>query len=70
MQIGDDLTYTIVVINNGPSPATAVTVTSPLGTGASYVTGSGTVTPSGTVSLQGSSVVASLGTLAQAPRPP
>jgi uncharacterized repeat protein (TIGR01451 family) len=65
VQIGDDLTYTIVVTNNGPIPATAVTVTSPLGTSVSYVTGSGTVTPSGTVNLQGSSVVASLGTLAQ-----
>ena len=64
VQIGDDLTYTIVVINNGPYPATAVKVTSPLGAGASYVTGSGTATPSGAVNLQGSSVVASLGTLA------
>ena len=65
VQIGDDLTYTIVVINNGPSPATGVTVTSPLGPGVSYVIGSGTATPAGTVNLQGSSVVASLGTLAQ-----
>jgi len=64
VQIGNDLTYTFVVSNNGPSSATAVTVTSPLGTGVSYVTGSGTATPAGTVSLQGSNVVASLGTLA------
>ena len=64
VQIGDDLTYTIVVTNNGPYPATGVTVTSPLGAGVSYVTGSGTVAPSGTVNVQGSSIVASLGTLA------
>ena len=66
VQIGDDLIYTIVVVNNGPSPATAVTVTSPLESGTSYVAGSGMVAPagSGTVGLQGSSVVASLGTLA------
>ncbi len=64
VQIGDDLTYTIVVVNNGPSSATGVTVTVPLAGGASDVTGSGTATPSGTVNLQGSSVVASLGTLA------
>lgn len=64
VQIGDNLTYTIVVTNNGPSTATGVTVTSPLG-GATYLVGSGTVVPSGTVSLQGTNVVASLGTLAQ-----
>ncbi|MGC8639135.1 MAG: Calx-beta domain-containing protein [Isosphaeraceae bacterium] len=64
VQIGDDLTYTIDVTNNGPSPATGVTVTSPLGAGASYVTGSGTVSPAGTASLQGSNVMANLPTLA------
>jgi uncharacterized repeat protein (TIGR01451 family) len=66
VEIGADLTYTVVVTNNGPSPATAVTVTSPLGPGASYVAGSGTMSPAGpgTVSLQGSNVVAGLGTLA------
>ena len=63
IQIGDSLTYTIVVTNSGPSPATVVTVTSPLGD-ATYVAGSGTATDSGTVSLQGSQVVASFATLA------
>ena len=64
LEIGSTLTYTVIVTNHGPSPATAVTLTSPLGTGAGYVTGSGIASPSGTVGLQGSSVVASLGTLA------
>jgi uncharacterized repeat protein (TIGR01451 family) len=63
VQIGDDLTYSVSVINSGPFAATEVTVTSPLGAGASYVNGSGTASPSGTVNLEGSSVVASLGTL-------
>ncbi len=63
IQIGDSLTYTIDVTNSGPSPATAVTVTSPLGD-ATYVAGSGTATDSGTVSLQGSQVVATFATLA------
>ena len=65
LQIGEYLSYTVVVKNDGPSPATAVTVTCPLSTAASYVTGSGAVTPSGTVALQGSTVVAALGTLAR-----
>jgi uncharacterized repeat protein (TIGR01451 family) len=64
VQTGDDLTYSVSVINNGPFPTTGVAVTSPLGAGARYVTGSGTASPSGTVNLEGSSVVASLGTLA------
>ena len=63
IQIGDSLTYTIVVTNSGPSPATFVTVASPLGDG-TYVAGSGTATDSGIVSLQGSQVVASFATLA------
>ena len=58
VEVGAKLTYSIVVTNNGPSPATSVKVTSPLGAGVSYVAGSDTV------SLQGSTVVASLGTLA------
>jgi uncharacterized repeat protein (TIGR01451 family) len=65
VQIGDDLTYTIVVTNNGPYPATAVQITSPLSAGANYVAGSGTVSPSGSVGLEGSSVVASVGALAK-----
>ncbi len=64
VQIGDDLTYTILVVNNGPYPATSVTVTSSLGTGASYIAGSGTFGSSGTVNLQGTNVVGSLNTLA------
>jgi uncharacterized repeat protein (TIGR01451 family) len=63
IEVGSNLTYTIVVRNNGPSKATGVTVISPL-TGATYVSGSGTVVPSGTVSPQGTSVVANVGTLA------
>ena len=62
---GGDVTYTIVVSNGGPSPATGFTVTSPLGTGAGYVVGSGSVNSSGSVTLQGSSVVASVPTLVQ-----
>ena len=58
IEMGTNLTYTVVVTNSGPSPATSVTVTSPLGAGASFVSGSGTV------ALQGSNVVANLGTLA------
>jgi uncharacterized repeat protein (TIGR01451 family) len=34
VQIGDELTYSVNVINNGPFPTTGVTVTSPLGAGA------------------------------------
>ena len=64
LQIGDNLTYTIVVTNNGIYPATTVALTSPLGAGLSYVTGSGKAAPSGTINLQGSSLEASLGTLA------
>ena len=59
------MTYTIVVSNSGPSPATGVTVTTKLGTGAGYVGGSGSVSPSGSVTLQGSSVVAIVPMLAQ-----
>ena len=65
VQIGGDVTYTIVVSNSGPSPATGVTVTSPLATGASYVAGSGSVSTSGSIMLQGSSVVVIVPMLAQ-----
>ena len=65
VQVGGDVTYTIVVSNSGPSPATGVTVTTKLGTGAGYVAGSGSVSPSGSVTLQGSSVVAIVPMLAQ-----
>ena len=61
VEVGANLTYTVVVTNNGPSPATGVTVTSPLGTGRELCARFG---DRGTVSLQGSTVVASLGTLA------
>ena len=64
VQVNGELTYTIVVTNSGPSPATGVTLTSPLGTGASYVAGSGSVSPSGSVTLQGLNVVASVPMLA------
>ena len=63
IELGGKITYTLIVTNNGPSPATGVTVTSPLGS-ATYVAGSGTATDSGTVSLQGSQIVASFTTLA------
>ncbi len=58
---GANLTYTSVVTNNGPSPATFVTLTSPLGATVSYVSAT---TTQGTVGLQGSVVVANLGALA------
>jgi uncharacterized repeat protein (TIGR01451 family) len=61
---GSGLAVTYVVTNNGPSPATNVRVVSPLLSTSVYVSGSGIATPSGTVSAQGSSVVATLGTLA------
>ena len=47
VEVGAKLTYTVVVTNNGPSPATSVTVTSPLGTGVSYVGRVGYRQPSG-----------------------
>lgn len=63
IELGGKINYTLVVTNCGPSPATALVVTSPLGN-ATYVAGSGTVSPSGTVSLVGSDVVANVSTLA------
>ena len=61
LEIGHQLTYTAIVTNHGPSPATGVTLTSPLGNGVSFVSASAT---QGTVVPQGSSVVASLNDLA------
>ncbi len=60
--VGQNLTYTIIVTNNGPSSAAAVTVTDTLPAGATYVS----ATPS-TGSCTGTSTVScNLGTLANA----
>lgn len=60
--VGQNLTYTIIVTNNGPSSASAVTVTDTLPAGATYVS----ATPS-VGSCSGTSTVScNLGTLANA----
>ena len=65
VQVGQNLTYTYTVVNNGPNDATTTAITDPLPTGMSFV--SGTVTVAGIVAaaptLVGGSVVANLGTL-------
>ncbi len=65
VQVGQNLTYTYTVVNNGPNDATTTALTDPLPTGVSFV--SGTVTVAGVVAaaptLVGGSVVANLGTV-------
>lgn len=58
---GGQLTYTLVVTNNGPSDATGVTVTDTLPTALTYVSGTST---SGTVSHASQVVTAAVGDLA------
>ena len=58
---GGLLTYTVLVTNNGPSPATSVTLTDILPTAVAFDSGSAT---QGTVTESSGTVTASLGTLA------
>jgi len=58
---GGQLTYTLVVTNNGPSGATGVTVTDTLPAALSFVSGTST---SGTVNHAGGVVTAAVGNLA------
>jgi uncharacterized repeat protein (TIGR01451 family) len=59
--VGSNLTYTVLVTNNGPNSAINVVVTAPLPAGSAYRSGSAT---QGSVQINGSSVVANLGVLA------
>ena len=65
VQVGQNLTYTYTVVNNGPNDATSAMITDPLPTGMSFV--SGTVTVAGIVAaaptVVGGAVVAALGTV-------
>lgn len=58
---GGTLTYTIVVTNNGPSTANAVTVTDVLPTGLTFTSGSATA---GTVTNSSGTITGSLGAIA------
>ena len=61
VHVGQNLTYTIKVTNNGPDAATGVTATDPLPKN----TGNGTVsTTQGTCSISKATVSCSLGTIA------
>jgi uncharacterized repeat protein (TIGR01451 family) len=44
--VGDEVTYTVTVTNNGPNPATGVILTDTLDSGATFVSATGGVTPS------------------------
>ena len=61
-QIGDSLTYTIVVSNAGPSTATSVTATDTLPAGLTFV--SGTSPSGGTVTANGQVVTVPVGSIA------
>ena len=65
VQVGQNLTYTYTVVNNGPVAATTAALSDPLPTGTTFV--SGTVTVAGVVAaaptLVGGTVVANLGTV-------
>ena len=69
IEFGDDLTYTAIVTNNGPSTASGVTLTAPLSTNAAFLSGSfapssGSSAPAGSVSQSGTNLVALIGDLA------
>jgi len=59
--VGENLTYTIDVTNNGTSPATGVTMTDTLPTGVTYVSASST---KGTCSFSGTQVICTIGPMA------
>jgi uncharacterized repeat protein (TIGR01451 family) len=61
VQAGGQLTYTIVVTNNGPSSATGVVLTDTLPSALTYVSGTSTL---GTVSHAGGAVTVNIGNLA------
>ena len=58
---GQQLTYTLAATNNGPSPATGVTVSDPLPTSLTFVSAT---TSQGTFSYNNGTLTASLGSLA------
>ena len=58
---GGPVSYTLTLINNGPSPATGVTLTDPLPSGLSFLSASAS---QGSCSASGQTVACQLGTLA------
>ncbi|MCR9207487.1 MAG: hypothetical protein NXI28_04605 [bacterium] len=60
-QAGAELTYTVIVFNDGPSPAAAVTAVDTLPAGLTFVSGTG---PSGALSATGQTVTVNGGTIA------
>lgn len=60
-QTGAELTYTVIVFNDGPSPAAAVTAVDTLPAGLTFVSGTG---PSGALSATGQTVTVNGGTIA------
>lgn len=61
--VGQDATYTVTVVNNGPSPATKVSLKDTLPAGATFVTASDSL--GGTPKASGGTVTDALGTLAE-----
>jgi uncharacterized repeat protein (TIGR01451 family) len=59
--VGSNLTYTVIVTNNGPNNALNVVATAPIPSSCRYVSGSSS---QGSVSANSSAVIASIGTLA------
>jgi uncharacterized repeat protein (TIGR01451 family) len=65
VQVGQNITYTYTLVNNGPSNATGVAITDPLPTGMNFVSGTATVgtTVAAAPSVVGNAVIANLGTV-------